>query len=138
MFNLFKKEQKAPNSVEPTKAKSYPPEVLEIHHEFHTAAENILKEAKSIISEAATKNVSKVNRLEKLGFKQANQVTELKPLIKKAELSKEQIELVGYYKVNYPNNKFITEEQVKTICHKYNLVCGDVERFKGFVPEKKS
>jgi hypothetical protein len=77
-----------------------------------------------------------MNRLEALGFKQAGQVTELKPLLQKAELSKEQVELVNYYKRNYPLNKFITEQQVKEICYKYNLVCGDVERFKGFVPEK--
>jgi len=51
-------------------------------------------------------------------------------------LSQEQVQLLSYYQANYPLNKFITEEQVKTICHKYNLVCGDVSRFKGFVPEK--
>jgi len=114
----------------------YPKEVMEIHHEFETAADKLLLEATSIIAEAATKDTSKVNRLEALGFKQAGQVTELKPLLQKAELGKEQVSLVNYYKINYPFNKFITEEQVKTICHKYNLVCGDVERFKGFVPEK--
>lgn len=114
----------------------YPKEVVEIHHEFETAADKLLEEAKSIITEASTKNVDKANRLELLGFKQANQVTELKPLIQKAALSKEQIELINYYKREYPFNKFIDEERVKTICHKYNLVCGDVSRFKGFVPEK--
>jgi len=114
----------------------YPKEVMEIHHEFETAADKLLLEATSIIAEAATKDTSKVNRLEALGFKQAGQVTELRPLLQKAELSKEQVELVNYYKREYPFNKFITEEQVKAICYKYNLVCGDVDRFKGFVPEK--
>lgn len=121
------------NSIE----KAYPKEVLEIHHEFSNAANNLLNQAKNIIAEAATKDISKVNRLESLGFKQANQVTELKPLIKKQELSKEQVKLVNHYQLNYPNNKFITEEQVQSICYKYNLVCGNVSRFKGFVPEKK-
>lgn len=115
---------------------NYPKEVLEIHHEFSIAAERLLIEAKSAIDKAATKDVEKVERLEKLGFKQANQVSELKPIIKKAEVSKEQIELLKYYQFNYPNNKFITEEQVKAICYKWNLVCGDVDRYKGFVPEK--
>jgi hypothetical protein len=114
----------------------YPKEVMEIHHEFETAADKLLQEAASIIAEAATKDTTKINRLEALGFKQAGQVTELRPLLQKAELSKEQVELVNYYKRNYPFNKFITEEQVKAICYKYNLVCGDVDRFKGFVPEK--
>jgi len=116
--------------------KQYPVEVQQIHHEFHSAADNLLLEAKSIIEEARTKNVTKVNRLELLGFKQASQVTELKPLQQKAELSKEQLESLAYYQREYPFNKFITEEQVKIICHKYNLVCGDVSRFTGFVPEK--
>jgi len=113
----------------------YPKEVEEIHHEFETAADKLLEEAKSIITEASTKNVDKVIRLEILGFKQAGQVAEFKPLMQKAELSKEQIELINYYKREYPFNKFIDEEGVKSICHKYNLVCGDVGRFKGFVPE---
>lgn len=114
----------------------YPKEVMKIHHEFETAADKLLEEAKSIIQEAATKDVDKVSRLEKLGFKQVNQVIQLKPLLQKAELSKKQLELLKYYRQEYPFNKFITEEQVKIICRKYNLVCGDVNRFKGFVPEK--
>lgn len=142
LLNLFKKEailnkenimNELPASVS---SKIYPIEVQQIHHEFNSAADNLLLEAKSIIEEARTKNVSKVNRLELLGFKQASQVTELKPLQQKAELSKEQLESLAYYQREYPFNKFITEEQVKTICHKYNLVCGDVSKFKGFVPEK--
>ena len=114
----------------------YTKEVMEIHHEFETAADKLLQESASIIAEAATKDTTKINRLEALGFKQAGQVTELRPLLQKAELSKEQVELVNYYKRNYQFNKFITEEQVKAICYKYNLVCGNVDRFKGFVPEE--
>lgn len=146
MFNkLFKKQknievmimdEEKPSTIALKESKKYPKEILEIHNEFHTAADKLVLEAKQIISEAASKNVSKVNRLESLGFKQAAQVTELKPLQQKAELSKEQLESLAYYQLNYPNNKFITKEQVKIICHKYNLVCGDVNRFKGFVPEK--
>lgn len=116
--------------------KQYSKEVLEIHHEFETAADKLLEEANIVLEQAKKADITKVSRLEALGFKQANQVTELKPLLKQAELSKEQIELINYYKQNYPFNKFITEEQVKTICYKYNLVCGDVTRYKGFVPEK--
>lgn len=39
--------------------------------------------------------------------------------------------------MNYPDNKFITEAQVATICKKYNLSCASVDRYKGFVPELK-
>lgn len=139
--NLFTKkvpaiavEQKEVETLEPTK--KYPDVVYQIHHEFEIASEQLVLQANAIIAEAGTKDVDKVSRLEKFGFKQVKQVVEIKPLIQKAELSKEQIEFVRYYQLNYPNNKFITEEQVKTICHKYNLVCGEVGLFKGFVPEK--
>lgn len=147
LLNLFKKQEQTKvlviedneriSTTALLSSNSYPKEVQMIHHEFHTAADNLLLEANSIIEEARTKNVTKVHRLELLGFKQASQVTELKPLIKKQELSKEQVKLVNHYQLNYPNNKFITEEQVQSICYKYNLVCGNVSRFKGFVPEKK-
>lgn len=134
MLSIFKRNKNSELVIENTS--NYPKEVLEIHHEFNTAADKLLLEAKQIISEAVSKDVHKVNRLELLGFKQAAQVTELKPLQQKAELSREQLESLAYYQRKYPLNKFITEEQVKSICHKYNLVCGDVDRFKGFVPEK--
>jgi hypothetical protein len=137
MFNLFKKEKPQLKEVSVLdNPKNYPLEVLQIHKEFDTAADRLLEEANSIIEKANQKNLKKVNRLEKLGFNQVKEVEELKPLIKKAELSKEQVELLKHYSFAYPNNKFITEEQVKEICFKYNLVCGEVGRFKGFVPEK--
>jgi hypothetical protein len=115
---------------------TYPKEVLEIHHEFFTAADKLVSEANVILENAAKQDITKVSRLEKFGFKQANQVTELKPLIEAAKLSEEQLQLLKDYSMKYPNNKFITEEQVKAICYKYNLVCGVVGRYKGFVPEK--
>lgn len=80
-------------------------------------------------------NESKLERLAKFGFKQVKELQEGSEILKETAMSKEQIELVKYYKQNYPFNKFITEDQVKQICHKYNLVCGDVDRFRGFVPE---
>jgi hypothetical protein len=140
MFKFFKKPVSVKNNiVEPIIPKSnnnYPNEVIEIHNEFNIAAEQLLQEAKVIIDNASTKNATKVRRLESLGFKQASDVSELKPLLQKAEISKEQIEFVNYYRIHYPLNKFITENQVKAICHKWNLVCGPVGRFKGFVPDK--
>lgn len=114
----------------------YPEVVQQIHTEFHTAADRLLEEAKEVIGRAASKDVNKVARLERLGFKAANQVSELKPIIQQAELSKEQVELVNYYRREYPLYKFITEAQVEQICKKYNLICGDVDRYTGFVPEK--
>lgn len=115
--------------------KNYPMEVLEIHHEFEIASDKLVKEAKQTLSEQPKVNEDKVNRLAKFGFRQVKEVEQGQQVLQKTAMSREQIELVNYYKQNYPFNKFITEEQVKEICHKYNLVCGDVDRFRGFVPD---
>lgn len=130
---FFKKKKKVENKIS---TKKYSSEIEEIHNEFNSASDKLLEEAKSIIDNAQKANTSKISRLEALGFKQSNEVKELKPLLEKSKFSKEQIDLLNYYRKKYPFNKFITENQVKEICHKYNLVCGDVSRFKGFVPEK--
>lgn len=138
MLSLFKKKEpkvQVETIVEEVTSK-YPKEVQEIHHAFETAADKLLEEAKSVIDQSSNFNLEKVKRLTALGFKQAKEVGSGQKIIKKVELSKEQIESINYYNKNYPNNKFITEEQVMEICHKYNLVCGDIDIFKGFVPEK--
>ncbi len=132
MFGIFKKETVS-DKIE---TQNYPKEVLEIHNEFNTAADRILEEANQILKESEQKDFQKVDRLKALGFVKCNQVTELDPLKEKTNLSKEQIESVNYYKVQYPFNKFITTEQVEQICKKYGLLYGDVSLYKGFVPEK--
>ena len=130
---ITKKQSTKVETIEPTGPNII---VEQIHSEFNTACDRLLKEAKAILEEAAKANVSKVDRLKALGFGQANEVQKLQPLLEKANLSKEQVDLINYYNQNYPFNKFITEEQVKIICHKYNLICGNVFRYRGFVPEK--
>lgn len=138
MFKIFKKEPEVQEKVLDNLlvSNSYPKEVLEIHHEFEIASEKLLEEANNIINTQPKINESKINILKSLGFNQVKEVQESSEILNKTAMSKKQIEAVRYFQQNYPFNKFITEEQVKTICHKYNLVCGDVSRFKGFVPEK--
>lgn len=114
---------------------NYPKEVYDIHYAFDIAGEKLVEEAKRIINDAPIVNESKLERLAKFGFKQVKEIEEGTKVLNETKLSKEQIDLVNYYKQKYPFNKFITEPQVKEICHKYNLVCGDVERFRGFVPD---
>ncbi len=116
---------------------SYPKEVQEIHHAFENAGENILAEAQSILKDCETKTIDKGKRLLSLGFKQSKEAVIYTGIIGKETDAKKISELVIYYKVRYPNNKFITEKQVKSICDKWNLVCAPVDRFKGFVPEIK-
>lgn len=136
--NIFKKETNSEVIVAEIEkvVKTYPKEVLEIHHEFEIASDKLLEQAYSIINSQPKVNESKIERLMKFGFSQVKEVEEGIKIIEKTSLSKEQIDLIAYYKREYPFNKFITESQVKEICHKYNLVCGDVSRFTGFVPEK--
>ena len=125
-----------PKISEKKQVSSYPAEVLEIHNEFNTAADKLLEEANQLLKEGEKKDFEKVDRLKSLGFVKANQVAELEPIRQKIELTKEQVELINYYKVQYPFNKFITTDQIESICKKYGLVYGDVSLYKGFVPEK--
>lgn len=115
--------------------KNYPAEVLEIHHEFEIASDKLISEAMNIINSKPKVNESKIERLTKFGFRQVKEVEQGTQILHETKMSKEQIDLVNYYKQNYPFNKFIIESQVMAICHKYNLVCGDVDRFRGFVPD---
>ena len=131
MFNLFNSKGGVPA------ASKYPAVVEEVHNEFMTAGDRILKEAEVILEEAKESNIDKGKRLAAVGFVKAPEAVRATEVQQKMVWTKEVAELVGYYRVNYPNNKFITEEQVKAICEKYGLVCGDISMYKGFVPEKK-
>lgn len=116
--------------------KPYPKEVLEIHKEFFTAGDFLLKQAQDILKSENEKDVDKVNRLIKIGFINTGQATKSKNLLAELKINKDIADNIMYFKVKYPNNKFITEEQVTKICEKYNLVCAEISRFKGFVPDK--
>jgi hypothetical protein len=130
MFNLFKKTQ-------PKKAtKEYPKVVAEIHNEFMTTGEKLLQEAKKIIANAEIKDVEKVERLKKIGFRQSKQVKDSERAIKAKQDAEKNAKTVEYYSIKYPLYKFITEEAVKNICEKYGLVLGEIRQYKGFVPEK--
>lgn len=129
MFEFFKK----PVVQELGK---YSPEIEAIHREFFTASDKLLEEAQGILAEAAKVNTSKIDRLKALGFGRSREVAEKEPVLQRATLTQEQVELVKYYAREYPLNKFITEEQVKGICQRWGLICGEVGLYKGFIPEK--
>lgn len=132
MFNTFNSKQQEKNSVT-----SYPEVVYEIHNEFLTAGDKILQEVNSILAENQNKSLDKGKRLASLGFKNSPEVVKAVQIENKIVTAKEIADLIHYYNVNYPNNKFITEEQVEVICKKYNLVFGDISAYKGFIPESK-
>ena len=142
MFNkLFGKKEKVVTEVlvaEPKVSKrKYPKEVEAIHNEFFTAGDNILQEATCLLKQLEEKDLAKGKRLASLGFSKTREAVAAIETENKLATTKEIADLVMYYKVNYPNNKFITEEQVEQICQKYGLVCGDTTMYKGFVPENK-
>ncbi len=124
-----------PPAPRPASTVRYSSDIEMIHHEFEVASDKLLEEVNNIIQEADSKNVDKVKRLQALGFTLSSEVRSIRPLIERAEISKTQADLIMSYKRRYPLNKFITEDQVKIICEKYNLVCGNISRYKGFVPE---
>jgi len=133
MFNLFKKAETKTEVV----ATDYPAIIHEIHNEFLTAGDKILQEANSILMEAKAKSIEKGKRLAALGFSKVPEAVEAIVTESTIIQTKETAELVSSYSVKYPFNKFITENQVREICEKYSLVCGDISMYKGFVPENK-
>ena len=110
--------------------------IQEIHDSFDNAQDELLKQATSIIEQHKPNLSNKAERLEKLGF--VNSETVLKNLDRKEVLisSKKDADLVNYYKTSYPFLKFLKEEQLNTICEKYNLIYAPVGRYKEDVPEK--
>jgi hypothetical protein len=133
MLNLFKSKEPITTSVQ---LKDYPAIVHEIHKEFLTAGDSIIEEANSILSECEAKSICKGKRLAALGFNKVPEAVNAIETENKIITTKEVADLVRYYQINYPNNKFITEPQVKSICEKYGLLCGDISMYKGFVPER--
>lgn len=111
-------------------------EVIEqIHNEFNCAGEALLAEAKEILA-ASNYSTDKAMKLKELGFTNVPEVVEIAKKEQKKKMADTTVRLINHYMMRYPNQKFITEEMVGDICKKYNLVCGGVELYKGFVPKK--
>jgi hypothetical protein len=132
MINLNPFKKKA-QGVESNK---YPDVVYEIHGQFNTASDRLLKEAIKIIKECEGKDINKGERLLALGFTKAKQVVEVKEAKNKKKVNESLASIIQRYSLLYPNNKFITEDEVIAICEKYKLVFGNVSDFTGFIPEK--
>jgi len=119
--------------------------IKEIHEDFFTEVDKLLAEAKISRSLETTKQdlINKSERLKKLGFVSTKEVSEAQQemtrIRKLEEENKLKIDLIcaiDYFSMKYPQYKFITEESVKTICQKYGLIYGGVDKYKGVVPEK--
>ena len=110
--------------------------IKEIHDSFDNAQEHLLAESLSIIGKCENKDFDKAERLQKLGFVNSETVTKTEKERQQILKSREDAELVQYYKQEYPFLKFLKEEQLEAICKKYNLVFAPVEHYLKDVPEK--
>jgi hypothetical protein len=128
MFNLLKKQ---------TMKTNYPESVTQIHKEFEESGAELLKQAEALLDTLSPVNSDKAKRLQSLGFKNVPEVKQVVEAEQKIVSTKAVADLVKYYQRHYPFNKFITDTGVTKICSKYDLVCGDIGLFKGFVPETK-
>jgi hypothetical protein len=149
MINLFKSE--SPKKVEvavspaPVVSKTMNQVIEEIHETFYTEVDRLLASAKIANSTETDKQalIDKCLQLQSLGFSNTKEVKEAEIEIKrltdlKAENEKKEslIQAINHFQFKYPHYKFITEESVKKICAKYNLVYGDVKNYIGTVPDK--
>lgn len=121
--------------------------VMEIHEEFDTAEDRLLKQADKLMAElnipTETSIELKANKLEKLGFLNSESVSKaigFRKYREKQKLTlvstKEQAELIRYYKQEYPFQKFLTILELERICEKYSLVFAPVKYYIKDVPDK--
>ena len=118
--------------------------IEEIHETFYTEVDRLLVDAKNYNSIDTDKQdlINKSNRLKALGFINTKEVQEAKLEISRLNTAKEinknktnVATAINYFSFKYPNYKFITEESVKKICNKYNLVYGEINKYIGTVPD---
>lgn len=107
--------------------------IAEIHNTFYNAGDKLLAEANQILNTVGEVRIEKAKRLKSLGFVNSVDVQEWE----KVKVTDYIAKTINEYNMIYPNNKFITEEQVELICKKYNLMCAPISFYKGFVPESK-
>jgi hypothetical protein len=148
MVKLFKNNEKEAivekQEVE-VKEKTTKELVEEIHETFFTEVDSLLAEAKIMKSTETQKQelIDKTAKLKELGFtntkecKEADdEIERLGKIERENNTKQEMIDAINYFSVKYPLYKFITEESVKKICKKYNLVYGQVSNYIGTVPDK--
>jgi hypothetical protein len=148
LFDLFKSQTTTNVAVEERvnlKGKTTNEIIEEIHESFYSEVDKLLASAKIANSLETDKRdlIEKCRRLKELGFTSTKEVKEAEIEIARLNAleaenaSKETlIEAINYFSFKYPNYKFITEDSVKKICAKYNLVYGAISRYTGTVPDK--
>lgn len=108
----------------------------QIHKDFYGAEERLYVEAIGLSKGSLVNKTDKSNRLKKLGFGAAKPIKKDEELSKKRAISGHIASAIEYFRTYYPQNKFITEAEVKRLCEKYSLLLGEVGNYTGDVPEK--
>jgi len=111
----------------------------QIYKDVYSAQELLLAEAKEILSKPSGYDEERYERLQKmhsLGFSNATEVKEFKEMDNKRKEQESIKSKIEYYQQAYPLHKFISEEAVKTICKKYNLLLTMASDYIAEIPEK--
>ena len=135
MFKIETKQQKQQRIIQ------------NIHNDFDSAQDRLLSQAKTLLESIHISDIGKqeqiADRLSRIGFENVPVVKQVSSLKKEREekgmqlvKTKEDAELIEYYKQNYPFLKFLTEHELDKICKKYNLVYAPVKNYIESVPEK--
>lgn len=109
--------------------------IEQIHNEFNGAGDILLKEANEILGNCNFK-IDKYDMLKQFGFTKTREVVEIDQKVEEQRMSDEIVNAIKKYRFHYSNQKFITKAVVDQICNKYNLICGKVSSYTGFVPQK--
>jgi len=111
----------------------------QIYVDVYSAQQLLLDKAKEVLDEPFNYDKERVDRLEKLdklGFGNAEEVKEFKIIKQKRENQKKIQSKIKYYNHTYPLNKFIDEKSVKKVCEKYGLLLTFVKDYIAEIPEK--
>lgn len=123
--------------------------VEQIHAEFDAGEQKFQDECEKLLSELKIPTVTKIERkaeiLEKCGFLNSETVKQSKNLKEEAkkiqiklEVTKKKAKFLKELKMNYPNEKFITVNELNRICDKYGLIHAPVKNYIKDVPEKNA
>lgn len=145
LMNIFKKEKEVAILQEKSQQSQQNEIIAEIHKSFYEEVDRLLAEAKILHPLDSDKQqlIEKSKRLSALGFTSAKEVKDaetenlrLANLQLENEKKTSLVEAINYFSFKYPQYKFITEESVKVICKKYNLVYGEISNYIGVVPDE--
>lgn len=107
-----------------------------IHADFYSAEERLYVSAIGVLNGHNKPNHEKADRLKKLGFTKAKPINQAFTHQAKLNQASDLVKVIEYMRVRYPQYKYITEAEVKTLCQKYGLIIGDAEQYTGDIPEK--